>query len=326
MKKRVILSALVCFVCMASLVGCGGKKTYKMGEKMEFDEDEGEYTVMITDWGTSLGESLKNILKGKKVTYFEYEVENTGDDTVVIDAEKIFSVYADNYNASMKWPDDSARQKTLTPGRKMTETIYAELDKDEAKKVEVQVNEDVVVMKDVESESAKESSTKAPTEEPEATEEPEETNEVQITPEPDQEPDTFATTEPTTEYDQIATATPDTADDQLEFSPAAGNDSSGQTTEEPEETDKEEGYILPDSSVKKLTKKDVKGLSKDQCRYARNEIYARHGRKFTDKKLQDYFDNQSWYEGTVEPEDFDESVLSKVEKKNIKLLKKYENK
>ena len=156
--------------------------------------------------------------------------------------------------------------------------------------------------------------------------EPEETNEVQITPEPDQEPDTFATTEPTTEYDQIATATPDTADDQLEFSPAAGNDSSGQTAEEPEETDKEEGYILPDSSVKKLTKKDVKGLSKDQCRYARNEIYARHGRKFTDKKLQDYFDNQSWYEGTVEPEDFDESVLSKVEKKNIKLLKKYENK
>ena len=182
----------------------------------------------------------------------------------------------------------------------------------------------MVVMKDVESESAKESSTKAPTEEPEATEEPEETNEVQITPEPDQEPDTFATTEPTTEYDQIAT--PDTADDQLEFSPAAGSDSTGQTAEEPEETDKEEGYILPDSSVKKLTKKDVKGLSKDQCRYARNEIYARHGRKFTDKKLQDYFDNQSWYEGTVEPEDFDESVLSKVEKKNIKLLKKYENK
>lgn len=184
----------------------------------------------------------------------------------------------------------------------------------------------MVVMKDVESESAKESSTKAPTEEPESTEEPEETNEVQITPEPDQEPDTFATTEPTTEYDQIATATPDTADDQLEFSPAAGSDSTGQTAEEPEETDKEEGYILPDSSVKKLTKKDVKGLSKDQCRYARNEIYARHGRKFTDKKLQDYFDNQSWYEGTVEPEDFDEFVLSKVEKKNIKLLKKYENK
>ena len=43
MQKRVILSVLVCFVCMASLVGCGGKKTYKMGEKMEFDEDEGEY-------------------------------------------------------------------------------------------------------------------------------------------------------------------------------------------------------------------------------------------------------------------------------------------
>lgn len=60
---------------------------------------------------------------------------------------------------------------------------------------------------------------------------------------------------------------------------------------------------------------DVKTL-----RLARNEFYARHGRKFTDPELQKYFNKQPWYKGTVEPEDFDESVFNKYEKKNIKKL------
>lgn len=41
-----------------------------MGEKMEFDEDEGEYTVMITDWGTSLGESLEKYSEGEESYLF----------------------------------------------------------------------------------------------------------------------------------------------------------------------------------------------------------------------------------------------------------------
>ncbi len=48
---------------------------------------------------------------------------------------------------------------------------------------------------------------------------------------------------------------------------------------------------------------------------ARNEIYARHGRKFKDKTLQKYFDEKSWYEGEYEPDEFQETWLSLLERK-----------
>lgn len=83
-------------------------------------------------------------------------------------------------------------------------------------------------------------------------------------------------------------------------------------------------YILPDSSKRKLKKSDLKGLSKEELRIARNEIYARHGRRFNDKQLQKYFDNQSWYEGTVAADDFSEDVLNSIEKKNAAFIKQFE--
>jgi len=83
-------------------------------------------------------------------------------------------------------------------------------------------------------------------------------------------------------------------------------------------------YICPNSSAKKLTKKQVLKLSKKKRWLAKNEIYARHGRKFNNQELQDYFNSTTWYIGTIEPEDFDESVFNKVEKANIKLLTQYE--
>lgn len=85
-------------------------------------------------------------------------------------------------------------------------------------------------------------------------------------------------------------------------------------------------YIFSDSSEKRLKENDVKKLSSAQCRLAKNEIYARHGRLFQDESLQNYFDKKSWYSGYIEPDDFDESVFNKTEKANIKLLAKYENK
>lgn len=85
-----------------------------------------------------------------------------------------------------------------------------------------------------------------------------------------------------------------------------------------------EQYICPQSDTKKLTVKQVKKLSKAKRRLAKNEIYARHGRKFLDQNLQEYFDNQDWYIGIIEPEEFDESVFNKIEKHNVRLLAKYE--
>ena len=83
-------------------------------------------------------------------------------------------------------------------------------------------------------------------------------------------------------------------------------------------------YIIPDSDTRRITNKDLKGLSKEECRLARNEIYARHGRMFNDSQLQDYFDSQPWYEGTTAPDYFNESELSKIEKDNVKKISKYE--
>ena len=76
------------------------------------------------------------------------------------------------------------------------------------------------------------------------------------------------------------------------------------------------GYILPDSDKRLIGREDLMNLSPEQCKIARNEIYARHGRKFKDAALQSYFDSCPWYSGRIEPDSFSDSYLSEVEKKN----------
>lgn len=78
--------------------------------------------------------------------------------------------------------------------------------------------------------------------------------------------------------------------------------------------------MIENSSTEYLTDSDVYFYTPNQLRYAKNEIYARHGRRFNDAELQAWFDAQSWYSGTVAPEDFQESVLSAVEKANILVI------
>ena len=79
-------------------------------------------------------------------------------------------------------------------------------------------------------------------------------------------------------------------------------------------------YILPDSSDRYLSADDVKGLTKDQIKLAINEIYAKHGRIFTDSYYNNYFSSKSWYEGSVSADDFDESVLNEYEKAKRDLM------
>lgn len=83
-------------------------------------------------------------------------------------------------------------------------------------------------------------------------------------------------------------------------------------------------FVLPGSDTKYITKKDLEGFTAEQCRLARNEIYARHGRKFADKALQEYFDSKHWYIPLIEPEDFTENMLNDYEKANRDLIIEYE--
>lgn len=84
-------------------------------------------------------------------------------------------------------------------------------------------------------------------------------------------------------------------------------------------------YIIPDSSTRYLSDSDVRGLDDRTLMLARNEIYARHGRKFNDAEIRAYFESKSWYYPTIDPADFTEDMLSDVEKANIALIKSYED-
>lgn len=85
-------------------------------------------------------------------------------------------------------------------------------------------------------------------------------------------------------------------------------------------TSDEPHVMISDSSIRMLTDSDVYQMTPEEIRIAINEIYARHGRRFKDAALQAYFDSQAWYQGSIEPEAFDENVLSQIEKDNIKFL------
>lgn len=83
-------------------------------------------------------------------------------------------------------------------------------------------------------------------------------------------------------------------------------------------------YLLADSDSRYLTEDDLAGFTAEQCRLARNEIYARHGRRFKDPALQRYFDSLSWYDGTIEADAFNDSVFNSYERANCILIIDYE--
>lgn len=84
-------------------------------------------------------------------------------------------------------------------------------------------------------------------------------------------------------------------------------------------------YVLPKSGTEKLTRADLEGLTKEQLRLARNEIYARHGMIFGVDDLDQYFATKSWYKPTVSYTDFYNTVeMSIVEEENVILIQQLE--
>lgn len=93
----------------------------------------------------------------------------------------------------------------------------------------------------------------------------------------------------------------------------------------PGEMIEDQQYILPFSNTRYLTYNDLLGFTAEDCRLARNEIYARHGRIFLDEGLQVYFESKSWYNPSVAPENFSESVFNEYEVANRDFIIKYES-
>ena len=78
--------------------------------------------------------------------------------------------------------------------------------------------------------------------------------------------------------------------------------------------------VFEDSSERLLEWSDIYMLSNEDIRIAKNEIYARHGRKFSSEDLQQYFSQLPWYQGTIEPDQFDENSLNEIERANVNFL------
>lgn len=77
------------------------------------------------------------------------------------------------------------------------------------------------------------------------------------------------------------------------------------------------------ASVKELTKKDIENLYKGDLEIIRNTIYARHGYSFKNRRIRFIFDQfVPWYM----PLNTDvRTDLTEIEKKNIELIKRYED-
>lgn len=82
---------------------------------------------------------------------------------------------------------------------------------------------------------------------------------------------------------------------------------------------------LPEAFYRPLNGTDLIGLNKEQMRIIRNQFYAVYGRKFQNEELNAYFEAKPWYQGTTEPEQFDDRLLGGMIKRNISFLQAAEN-
>lgn len=150
-------------------------------------------------------------------------------------------------------------------------------------------------------------------------------NQIEVTPSPSPSPtptptqDSFWGTEPT--------EAPSDVGDSKEFEDF---DDADEDIEDDDTAVDDDTYIFPNSDTEYLTKSDLSGMSKSEINLAKNELYARHGRKFKSKELQEYFESKDWYVPKYSPKQWDKKgdtfFFNKYEIKNRDLLKKYENK
>ena len=78
---------------------------------------------------------------------------------------------------------------------------------------------------------------------------------------------------------------------------------------------------VPAFSTRLLREADLRGKSKQELRFLRNEIYARHGYKFNTRDLQEYFSEKDWYSPQYDDVDH---LLNDFERENIKFIERHE--
>ncbi len=107
---------------------------------------------------------------------------------------------------------------------------------------------------------------------------------------------------------------------------AAGTASSARASREMEGQTMNSVFLLPDSDTYYISESDISWMDDTELMLARNEFYARRGRKFATKSIQDYFNRQGWYYGTINPDDFTSEMFNRYEQANVDFIVAYEKK
>ncbi|TAE51142.1 MAG: YARHG domain-containing protein [Bacteroidetes bacterium] len=84
--------------------------------------------------------------------------------------------------------------------------------------------------------------------------------------------------------------------------------------------------IYPEAALRALRSEDIQAMSAAELRLMKYEILARHGFRFPEAHVQQYFETQSWY-GVASPTSDREEIaarLSAEEKANLELLSRME--
>lgn len=81
------------------------------------------------------------------------------------------------------------------------------------------------------------------------------------------------------------------------------------------DTASRDGQIIADSDTRRLGTADLVGLSPLELRLARNEIFARKGRRFKTPALLNHFSRFAWYRPSA-----DEVTLTPIEQANVDML------
>ena len=85
-------------------------------------------------------------------------------------------------------------------------------------------------------------------------------------------------------------------------------------------------YLLPDADTYFITEKNISWMDDNELILARNEFFARRGRKFSTKWISDYFSKQKWYHAKIEEKQFTSYLFNTYELTNLNFISAYEAK
>lgn len=86
----------------------------------------------------------------------------------------------------------------------------------------------------------------------------------------------------------------------------------------------QDGDPLPFFMTRAISDTDLDGKSAWELDVIRNEIYARHGRRFARKELQTYFSAQPWYVPRYSSRDFPVSLLTSIQQNNVLRIQNFQ--